>query len=201
MTFDDIRLYLPQYLSSQSEEDLFADVTNFTNQHRGQRFYGSAFRDETSIYQGDCIAGLPMIELPATVSKPANVLVISNSCDISPRNARYFSASVCYCPILDFEKYLNTIRDAGIDREKVEHHADQIRRQRVTQILHLPADNDLPRDAIAFLDRICYIPVDTLSSFQPIENRFLSLGNFGFYLLLLKLSIHFMRIRESVDRV
>lgn len=58
----------------------------------------------------------------------------------------------------------------------------------------------LERDSIVFLDRVNNLPIDTLPHNEISEQRLFTLSDYGFYLFLFKLSIHFTRIRDAVSR-
>jgi len=108
---------------------------------------------------------------------------------------------VSYCPLIQFKKYINLLSRAGISDKKIEEHSHDIQTQRITQILYLPAGAQMNEDHIAFLDRTCHANTNIFFESDVVTQRKASFNNFGFYLFLLKLSIHFTRIREGVDRV
>ena len=51
-----------------------------------------------------------------------------------------------------------------------------------------------------FLDRINNCPIEAVSKEDIDKKRLFTLSNYGFYMFLVKLSIHFTRVREEVDR-
>ena len=104
ISFEEIQKYLPQYLSEISQSVLFEDLKNFPN-NLDQRLYSGQLMKEDTIYQGDGIDGLMVINLPDIKIKALPVIILSNSCDIHPENKRYFSSRIVYAPIFQLEKY------------------------------------------------------------------------------------------------
>jgi hypothetical protein len=87
---------------------------------------------------------------------------------------------------------------AGESEEQVTSVVDTIRRQRVTSIFHLPERTYGPEESMVRLDDVHVHPsVDFL---RRNRKRIFRLDQFSFYLLLLKLSIHFCRSYEGVSR-
>jgi hypothetical protein len=82
----------------------------------------------------------------------------------------------------------------------LESHIRAIVRQEITTFFYLPKGALLPEDHIALLDRINNCDLRFLSEEFVRENRLFSLSNYGLYLFLLKISIHFTRITEGLDR-
>ena len=62
ISFDEMRKYLPQYLSSPSQKELFKDLKEFPD-NIDQRLFSPKLLDHDLIYQGDGIEGL-IIFLP-----------------------------------------------------------------------------------------------------------------------------------------
>lgn len=79
-------------------------------------------------------------------------------------------------------------------------HINSLKKQLVTQILYLPKGYGLKYDGIVFLDRINNISHRDIDRLKLNEKRLFTLSDYGLYLFLLKLSIHFTRIQEKVDR-
>ncbi len=67
-------------------------------------------------------------------------------------------------------------------------------------MLYLPIGGSLGYEAVVFLDRINHCSNKSISRENISESRLFMLSNYGFYLFLVKLSIHFNRIQENVDR-
>ena len=78
MNFDDIQIYLPKYLSSESSKELFEGLKDFPD----SRLYTSYLQDKI-IYQGDGLMNMLAVNLPNIDLKPINGLVLSNTCDMN----------------------------------------------------------------------------------------------------------------------
>lgn len=194
---DDIKLYLPKYLSDLSQESLFYELKKFPSNDPNQ--YYVSFEDKV-IYQGDALKNIPFISLPDTNINYINVIVISNTCDIDLSNTRIFPAFISYCPLIDLERYRLLLLKHSSET-KVTNHLSDIKAQRITQIMYFPKGALLDKEYITFFDRTLFLKNAYIDRNQLQNSRIFSLSNFGYYLFLLKLSIHFTRIRDGVDRV
>lgn len=199
ISLDDIAIYLPKYLSPDSEKELFAELRNFPN-NIDKRMYTRALTYEQSIFQGDGIAHLPL-GLASPSAPTHTCMVFSNTCDIDINNERLFPSSICYAPIFSLREYEKAIqRESGKGESAIRDHIQAIKAQEITQIFFLPRQGVLEDDGIVFLDRIYNSPSATINCAEIPRKRLFSLSHFGHYLFLLKLSIHFTRITENIDR-
>lgn len=198
MTLEDFQLYLPKYLSPESQRDLLRELKNFP-ENIDSRLYTSQLNGEEIIFQGDGIDNLLVINLPEEVIREAKGIVISNTCDIDFRNPRFNASRLCYAPILDFEKYLNSLKEGGISTEKIKDHAAAIQKQQITQIFFLPKTGQL-NDSIVLLDRILNCDNNYVNRGKLKEKRLFTLSDYGIYLFIFKLSLHFTRMQETVER-
>ena len=153
-------------------------------------------RDE--IFQGDGIRNLPVINLPDTTIKSVSSIILSNTCDIDQQNKRSYQNMVTYAPILSLKKFIDRVT-INFGNTTANNLLKTIKEQKITSILYLPA-NGVIEDSIIFLDRINNCSIDVLKAEEVHSNKLFVLSDFGLYLLLLKLSIHFCRIKERVDR-
>lgn len=195
MDLDELRLYLPKYLSPETENKLFADLEMFPN-NIDERMYSSI--DEDTVFQGDAIQDLMVVSLPNLATTNASCLVLSNSCDIAPSNRRLYPSSVMYSPLIRLSRYTEMLADAGIQPARIDNHVTTIRKQAVSQVFYLPAFSGF-EESIVFFDRIVSNQIDQVP--RPIPHyRLFTLSQYGHYMLLYKMSIHFTRIAESIDR-
>ncbi len=199
MNQDDISTYLPKYLSPASFNDLKKEIAQFVAGGLNQTFYASNFRQPSNLYQGDGVKEVPFITVPNYAPKIIFAMVISNSCDCDPINSRLQTMSVVYCPIISLEKYIQILQQESIAEDRLVVHLQDLRNQRITNLFYLPAAPNL-EESIVFLDRMCNFDPGKLSLQDMLDKRTFSLSNFGFYLLLFKISIHFSRFNEDVDR-
>ena len=98
ISFDEIRMYLPQYLSDESQRILFKDLREFPD-NMDCRLYSRPLTKDAIIYQGDGLKDMLVVNLPSSELKPLPAMVLSNTCDIDPSNKRFFSTRIVYDPI------------------------------------------------------------------------------------------------------
>lgn len=201
MNFDEIKLYLPKFLSSESEKQLFEGLRDFP-QNLDSRLYTSALKNSKNIFQGDGIKDLLVINLPNTTVKEVKSMIFSNTCDVDTSNIRNFQSQIVYAPIFSLQKYKQSLIDNSSKNEsEISSHIKAIKEQRITQIFYLPKINNIIEDSIIFLDRVNNCSQDFIKSKDLIKDRLFTLSDYGSYLFVLKLSIHFSRIKDNVDRV
>jgi hypothetical protein len=199
ISFEEIRKFLPTFLSQGSENAFVEEITHFLQQSENRPFYTDALREAPMVFQGDGLEDLLIINLPDTATRQGKGIVLSNSCDINPLNQRLFDASLCYAPIFSLPAYLDALRKQ-FSEERVAAHERALRRQAITQIFFLPKGGNLENDAIVFLDRIISTANQSVSRNDLSDRRIFTLSDFGAWLFTLKISIHFCRIRDQVDR-
>lgn len=196
----DLRLYLPKYLSPTTEQKLLDDLNLFP-ENIDQRIYGFVGKESGLLYQGDCLKNLPFINLPDTKIKNVNSVIISNTCDTDNRNKRKYNTNLLYAPLLSLLKYKNLLlMNKVISITSIDNHIEQIRKQKITQIHYFPIGQGNTEEKIIFFDQICHCQRKFINNDSINDSRLFSLSQYGFYLFLYKLSIHFTRFHEKVDR-
>lgn len=200
MNQEDIKLYLPKYLSAESKNALIDALKEFPST-TNDRFYTSKLSQASHIFQGDGLKDLIIVNLPDTANKKVRAIVLSNTCDIAPENDRlFFPARIIYSPLIELQKYQTFLLNKGITEEKLKGHIHSIKSQSITQIFYLPGIDGILEESIVFFDRVLNVDVNYLSIKELNERRIFTLGNYGHYLLLFKLSFHFCRFQDQVDR-
>lgn len=200
MNIDDLRIYLPKYLSSESEHELYSSLKDFPD-NIDHRIYTNYLKDEPIIYQGDGINDLLAVNLPDVSIKQIPAMILSNTCDIDPTNKRNFPSQLVYAPIIGFNKYERVLKkDSNKSITQIDEYLASIRKQFITQIFYFPRIEDVLDDSIVFLDRIFNIGNDFVKRESLKASRIFTLSNYGNYLFLFKLSLHFTRIQDKVDR-
>lgn len=197
---DDIKRYLPQYLSEDNLVDLKKQLKAFGEGHDSGEYFTTRLKDEPHLFQGDGVKSI-MINIPdTTVQCDRHVLLLSNTCDMDLNNVRLNPCRIMYAPILNIEKYITMLERNGEPRERIDNHIKDIKNQIISQILFLPTSVFGGADSIVLFDRAISVPLTKDAVDGMLSSRTFSLSNYGFYLLLLKLSYHFTRIQEKVDR-
>lgn len=205
ISFDEIKKYLPQYLSSTSQNELFKDLKEFPG-NIDHRLFSPKLLEHDQIYQGDGIKGLMVSNFPSTETRDLPAIVFSNTCDVNPENNRFFSSRIVYSPMFKLDKYKHMLIEEFVDTsehtlEAINNHIEAIKKQLITQIMFLPKGSKLQDDSIVFLDRVNNYPLGEMSVEDVKRKKLFVLSNYGLYIFLIKLSIHFTRIQENVDRL
>jgi len=192
---ENIKDYLPKFLSGSSIDELFSCLKEFPN-NIDSRFYSDiVFKTKNTGIQGDGMEDLLFFDWQNSQTKKSKAMIISNSCDISFENNRTVTPFILYCPIISLAKYIKKLKTEGKDTSAIEL---SIKKQEITSMFYLPKGQGLNEDKIAMLDRIQSCPNDEETRLNA--KKIFTLSNYGFYLFLLKLSIHFTRIRDKIDR-
>ncbi len=199
MNFEDIKLYLPKFLSTESGKELFEGLKDFPD-NIDTRLYTS-YLTENIIYQGDGLKNMLVINLPKTEIKLVPSMILSNTCDIDIKNAHNFHSQIVYTPIFNLKKYKNSLyKNSQKTKEQLDSHILAIKKQEITQIFFLPKINEKLDESIIFFDRLYNYPNNLIKRESIKERRIFSLSDYGIYIFLLKLSIHFTRIKDNVER-
>lgn len=199
MNEEEIKIFLPKYLSADSKSALIEALRDFPHV-AADRFYTAKLKESEIIYQGDGLRGFVHIELPKTDVKIVDAIIFSNTCDIATENVRHFESRMIYAPIISLKRYMDVLFETGIDPEKARTHIESIKNQHITQIFYLPGLDGIIKDSIVFFDRVLNVRPDYVGADEIREKRIFSLSNYGHYLLLFKLSFHLCRFQDKVDR-
>lgn len=197
--FDDIRLYLPKYLSPEDEKELLDGLKDFPDSQYS-KFYSNFSIEDNKVYQGDSLTNLMFVNLPKKEIGCGNGLILSNSCDLDVTNERRSFKNITYAPIIDLEKYISLIKLNYKDGE-LENFITNLKQQRVSNIFYMPEKEGILKESIVFLDRINSCDTHSIDRSKLNKKRIMSLHQFAHYLLLFKLSIHFSRIQEHISRI
>lgn len=196
---ENIKLYLPQYLSEDKLISLKKELKNFGNRRDSGKYFTTFLKSDSNLFQGDCVKA-QVWNLPDIESREENVILLSNTCDMDISNQRLNQCRVMYAPIFNLEKYRQKLLEKKFEKNKIDNHIKDIKNQLVSQILYLPTKSILGYNSFVLFDRTISIPLTSEIVANCTKTRKVSLSNYGFYLFLLKLSYHFTRIQEHVDR-
>lgn len=188
-----IQDHIPYYLTIPQREGLIKALSEFPDNFN----YYMDGRDN-DLLQGDGWSGFQLFKFPS--GECANVfgVVLSNSCDVSSENKRALPVSIVFAPVLRLEDYRALLERAGVSVQAIRAKIESIRLQRVTEIFYLPAKGEEGECIVLFSD-LHSMPYSAFESLEEKGKRF-TLSMCGFYLFLLKLSIHFCRFHENVER-
>ncbi|MFV8334109.1 hypothetical protein [Flavobacterium sp. GSP14] len=129
-------------------------------------------------------------------------IILSNTCDISNENSHTLNRKQSIlAPIIDLNSFIEDLKNNDyFTDERLSSFLTELKLQRITNLFYI--SNNGGEEYIALLDKIFWFPTDELNSYiEDInENKLFSLTQFGYYLFLLKLSFHFCRFPEALDR-
>jgi hypothetical protein len=194
--FEQIKLFLPKYLTPSEQRELFQELKSFPD---NRAFYLPPGALVEELLQGDGWKGFVAINFLTLEKKTVSGLILSNSCDIDARNERTLPTSVLFAPLIALARYRQRLIDAGKTDEQADATLRSIRVQHISNLFFLPPGPYGPEESIVLLDDIHAHP---LTHFLASERTLLfRLNQYGFYILLIKLSIHFSRFQEGVKRM
>ena len=121
-----IRQFLPKYLSPE-EEDKLVDCINEFPANINTRFYTTYLKDEPTVFQGDGILSLPIIDLPNSEIKSVPCLILSNTCDTDEHNGRLFPSRLNYSQIIPLSKYINALHLLQLESERIQNNIKAIK--------------------------------------------------------------------------
>ncbi len=198
MNYDSLQVFLPQYLSETDQKKLVQEIRNYTENPKYSNFFLGNQRFN-GLLQGDGIAAgsLPISDATSrTFRDDVPGVLLTNTCDMSLDNPRSTSLNLSYAPVFDLQKYQKVLaHKKGQDYAK--RTCDDIRQQIFTSYFYLPANSGLGYEGFVHLDKTSNCLNSATRSGETIAKRRFSLNQFGHYLFLFKLSIHFTRIREG----
>ncbi len=200
MNIDEIEKFLPQYLSDKDQKQLFSQLKDFPKNI--DELYSDKIDFSNGILQADIVDNIPFISLPNINIVYTRVLVLSNSCDIDPDNKRDISPSISYVPVITLINLKKLLIKSKISKKRADEVIQNIKSQKITTMFYLPKGANLEEESIALFEKTLHCNRDYFLKLAKKDNsiKIASLGNYGFYMFLLKLSIHYNRIHEGVNR-
>lgn len=196
-TAEEIEKQIPFYLTQDQKIYLTKELKNFPNINSPYCTYSQNMMEE--IYQGDGWAGLYIFEFESGQKKQVQGILYSNTCDICQENSRLRKQKIMFAPIIKLDNYIKLLKHSGITIERINDQIKAIRNQEITNIFYIPKCGNLTDDFIVLLDDIHSIPYN--SFIEKIDKKkIFTLTQTGFYIFLLKLSVHFCRFHENIFR-
>jgi len=200
ISFEEIKAFLPQYLTEDHQQRLISVLKSFP-----EKFRDGAYTEEQTVVeqllQGDGVPDFPIVNLPSVVVKNGKALIISNSCDIATENKREIRPKrLSFCPIVDLTLYESALSEVGVSAQQIGSHVVEIKAQKISNIFYLPKAEKMSGDGIVFFDSLLSIDNAALDRNEIISKKLFTLSDAGWYFLLLKMSIHFTRMNEGVKR-
>jgi hypothetical protein len=194
---EDLTTGLPAYLTAADQAAITKGLRDFTNSQSLATFYYPT-RDPEPL-QGDVWSRIDVFDFSTGERKRVRALLVSNSCDISAGNERYMSPKLTVATVIPLGAYQQLLLKNGLAEKRVSDHLMQVRAQTVTQLFYLPNGAGMNGEHVALLQDLHSLPAQAMTT-EPLKTRLASLSQCAFYLLLFKLSVHFCRFLEGVDR-
>ena len=195
---EEIRRQLPAYLLSQKGAE--HALQTLLGRASGQYYIPCSQDPYTSVMlQGDGWTRLQRFSVKEKMHVSVRGLVLSNSCDISPENQHDFPRRIMFSPIIRMSKFRKRLSRASFSNDQIDEKIKAIRSQKRSNALYLPEHSSLGDECVVFLDDIHSMPVERHRE-VPEKEKLFTLSMVGFYILVFKLSIHFCRLREGVER-
>jgi hypothetical protein len=199
MNFDteSLKRQIPYYLTAADQRVLVEQLRRFSSDEQPEYF--SSPRSDTFrevMLQGDGWPGFELYVFDTGKLLEVRGIVLSNSCDVSPDNTRDMPTRVTFAPLVKFDSYRAILDKSSLSKDVVSAKLASIKAQKTTNMIYLPASGPLDVAHVIRLDDLYSMPV---GSFKQRDKLF-TLSMFGFYMFVLKLSIHFCRLQENVNR-
>lgn len=191
---ESIQDQIPYYLTQDAKEGLTRELNNFSNK---TNYYTGLYRQD--ILQGDGWSCLPIINFESGERKSIKGILLSNSCDIDPNNIRELPTKITFAPIIRLNLYEGLLKSKISDPKRISDKILAIKSQRITNLFYLPKGSGLDEEYVALLDDVHTIPYNKFVG-QENQIKLFTLNQVGFYLFLFKLSVHFCRFHEKIDR-
>lgn len=200
MTFDaeQLKNQIPYYLTAEPEQKELVRSLDALNRGAKTGYYISAARepDADAMLQGDGWRGFQLYSFDAGEKRSVRGIVLSNSCDISKDNERVIAPKIVFAPIFKLAAIEARFKERGLEEDAIAGRIAAMKSQSVTNVFYLPEGGPLEQDYVALLDDLHSMP---LASHKDGQKLF-TLSMAAFYLFAFKLSVHFCRLHENVDR-
>jgi len=211
-TLELIRTFLPKYLTPEQQDNLFKTVQKYFPFSTDPDQIYSRLSDTNLYYQGDCLIDIPFSSFSEGEFQTAYLkgIIASNTCDISPDNERIDSPNIQFSSVFSVNEYISVLKNNSISGERISSFLDNLRNNRISNLLYLPAkksgEKEILEESFVRFDINVTLPISIFNdetydkNYSPEGDRLFSFSNYGFYLFLIKLSVHYCRFREGVFR-
>lgn len=194
---ESIEKQIPYYLTEDAKKGLIQALNDFPE--NTQYYLSKSTELSDTLLQGDLFAELPVQQ--GNETKYIKGIILSNSCDISPENKRELPVNVLFAPLVSLEFYAKRLETAKVPKTAIDSKIEMIRQQKITNIFYLPESHDDGRpECIVYLDQVYFLRTAILLKILEDGRKISTLSQVGFYIFLLKLSVHFCRFHECVHR-
>ena len=192
-----VETFLPAYLSAADYRDVVEELRKYPDT-RNLYWYWQELGNlsDPLPLQGDCWSGIPIRDYESGKKKHVKAIILSNSCDISSSNTDWEDRNAILSPIMRLDAYQKEVAELK-GTERADSVSSAIRKQELSRVMYFPP-HGIEDEFIALLDDIYMVPLRDF--YHSKDTCFFRLNNAGFFVFLLKLSIHFTRMQENVAR-
>lgn len=194
INLESIKDHIPYYLSQPAKDHLAKALDSFPKQ---VHYYTDRY--PTEALQGDAWTSVDVVNFEDGTKKKIRAVLLSNSCDIDPANKRDFPTKLTFASMIRLSRFKERWEKAGLGKQQVRDKIKAITEQRVTSLVYFPKGASLEDDYVALLDDVHTVPSRIFETASE-RKKLLTLSNVGFYIFVLKLSVHFCRFHEEVAR-
>lgn len=192
LSAETLQTQIPYYLTQAAKDNLVKALNQFPH----ITYYTSLYPNDA--LQSDGWTGLGVISYETGEHKFVRGIILSNSCDIDLTNKRDLPAKLIFAPIIKLTNYVKLLEKANVPKPNIKDKIRAIREQHVTTLFYFPKEACLDDEYIALLDDIHTIPLSKFNSKD--QKKLFTLSQVGFYIFIFKLSVHFCRFHENVNR-
>lgn len=194
LSVEAIERNIPHYLTEEAKLGLVKALRAFP---ADIGYYSTLWPND--LLQGDCWTKFHLFNFSTGERATVRGIILSNSCDVSPDNPRDLPPRIVFAPLMRLKDFVALLKRMSVKQSKIDQIVVSIRNQDITNIFYLPSGAVLDDEYIARLDDVHSMPVKYFLD-QGDKRKLSTLSQVGFYLFLFKLSVHFCRFQENVDR-
>jgi len=107
--------------------------------------------------------------------------------------------SIVYTPIIRISDLSDSLLRRGKNEESIQAIIDDIRNNHISNIFYLPGIKGM-EESFVYLDQLYNTNINSVDRDHLKTSRIFSLNQNAFYVFLFKLSVHFSRMQENIDR-
>jgi hypothetical protein len=201
--------FLPLYYDLETRERIKSGLAGFYNRKEKPFEYPKFYTNDSPDYllQSDLLNSVRTVSWSRSHNDfypiYTSAILISNTCDIVQENERdYNEKQALIAPMLDINLFFKEMFDEGYNQQQIDEMHSVFKNQSISNILYLPPNFINGNEYLVWLDKICWVPPGQLNGGYAsiIDNRFLGLTNWAFYLFLFKITFHFARLGRDNDR-
>lgn len=194
-TFEEASRYLPPSLAAADLRDLYKDLKKLDE---GLRYYSPHAFD--FYLQGDAFASVPflIVKSESIGEKSTTAILLSNTCDVSDDNSHMEPPFVTVAPIIRVSRWRSGLLNLGVKENAIEEKLKAARAHKISSLFLLAQGQGIDEESLVLFQQIQSMPIQRFNVASP--TRLATLSQAAHWVLTVKLSIHFCRLQEGVNR-